>query len=352
MAPVPPSPASSDNAPLSTDGPTVDRPELPLLEVANVSKRFSRDLRQSLRYAVADIAHELFGRGGSPDQPMALRPGEFAALDDVSFKLFPGEAIAIVGRNGSGKSTLLKILYGLIKPDAGEVEDSRTVTALIELGTGFNEVLTGRENIVINAAMLGYVHGSIEQLTEKVIEFAELADVIDTPLRYYSSGMEARLAFSIAAHLDPDILLIDEVLATGDVSFQRKCAAHLAILAQGGSLVFFSHNGFQVQTVCQRAILLEEGRCTFAGSAVETVARYYRQLEGTDGILAPQNDLRRPHPVEVTGVRVTSEAARSTDCRRREDHRQIHEHCRGRGDLEFLNLVRRSVGLPHRSRQQ
>ena len=271
-----------------------------------ISKRFSRDLRQSLRYAAADVAREVFARDRRQDRASGLRPGEFAALEDISFTLNRGEALAVIGHNGSGKTTLLKILYGLIKPDLGEVRLHGRVAALIELGTGFNEVLTGKENIAINAAMLGRVGGSLDALTEQVVEFAELRDVIDTPLRYYSSGMKGRLAFSIAAHLEPDVFLVDEVLATGDIAFQRKCAAHIRqYLARGGSLVFVSHNGFQIQALCQRGMLLEEGRCTFAGSAVETVSRYFGWTPGhSDGGANGEQDSQQSELVRIDSVQV------------------------------------------------
>ncbi len=282
--------------------------EPPVLEVSHLSKRFCRDLRRSLYYAVADIAGELIARTGS-ESSMTLRPGEFAALDDVSFELRPGESLAIVGKNGAGKTTLLKLIYGLIKPDAGEVRARGRVGALIELGTGFNDVLTGRENISINATLLGYSGPALSRLRKTIIDFAELEDVIDTPVRYYSSGMRARLAFAIAAHLEPDVLLVDEVLAVGDMAFQRKCALHIRqFLAQGGALIFVSHSPFQAQALCQRAILLEGGKCIFAGSAIETIARYFARSQEAgvpddfSSALAAQRQ-----PVSIDAVRAESD---------------------------------------------
>jgi ABC-type polysaccharide/polyol phosphate transport system ATPase subunit len=243
----------------------------PVVRADHLTKRYAGDLRRSLRYALRDVGRELAGRRG-PDGP---RPGEFAAVDDVSFELRRGEALAIVGPNGAGKSTLLKLLYGLIKPDGGEVRIRGRVGALIELGTGFDDVLTGRENVAVNAAVLGLSEDELRTATEEVLAFGELEDAADMPVRFYSSGMKARLAFAVAAHLRPDVLLVDEVLAVGDFAFQRKCFRHMrAFLDGGGALVLVSHNVFLVQTLCTRGMLLDRGSCAFAGTALDTVARY------------------------------------------------------------------------------
>jgi lipopolysaccharide transport system ATP-binding protein len=246
--------------------------DAPILEVSGVSKRFCRDLGRSLRYAVADIGRELILR---PPDAAGLRPGEFFAIRDVSFHVAAGEAVAVLGSNGAGKTTLLKVLYGLIKPDAGSVSVQGQVGALIELGTGFEPVLTGRENILVNAMMLGLDERQLSDLVERVVDFAEIEDAVDAPVRYYSSGMVARLAFAVAAHLKPSVLLIDEVLAVGDIAFQRKCLSHIrTFLNDGGALVFVSHNPYQVQSVCTSAILLVDGEVAAHGPVVETMARH------------------------------------------------------------------------------
>ena len=237
-----------------------------VLEVDHLSKRYTRDLRRSLRYAATDIFREVTARSAPPGG-RPLRPGEFAAVDEVSFTLERGDSLALIGANGAGKSTLLKLLYGLIKPDGGEVRVHGHVAALIELGTGFDPVLTGRENIAVNAAIVGLPVARLPDVTDEVIAFSELQDSIDAPVRTYSSGMVARLAFAVAAHVEPDVLLIDEVFAVGDNAFQRKCVRHLqSFLERGGSLVLVSHNTFQIQSTCRRGLLLEHGRCTFAGT--------------------------------------------------------------------------------------
>lgn len=276
----------------------------PIIEVEDLGKRYCRELRRSLRYGLYDIASE-FAPWRPPPDRLVIRDGEFAALEDVSLRLYPGESLAVLGTNGAGKSTLLKILYGLIKPDAGRVRIRGSVAGLIELGTGFDPVLSGRENIAINASLLGLEPPRLRHLSEEIIEFAELEQSIDTPVRYYSSGMISRLAFSVAVHLNADILLVDEVLAVGDVTFQRKCVTRiLSYLDGGGTLVFVSHNIPQTQAVCDRGLLLEAGRVRHAGPVVDTVAAY----------LARQTDLAQtreasdhavPTPVEITDVRIT-----------------------------------------------
>jgi ABC-type polysaccharide/polyol phosphate transport system ATPase subunit len=245
-----------------------------VLSVSHLSKKYARDLRRALWYGVRDIGRQLLPRAAEPP----LRAGEFWALDDVSFDLARGEALAVIGRNGAGKSTLLKLLYGLVKPDRGEVRLHGRLAALIELGTGFHPLLTGRENVQLGAALQGFADRDTEELHRKVIDFAELGEFIDTPVQSYSSGMRARLAFALAAQLEPDVLLVDEVLAVGDFAFQRKCVLQMRqFLDRGGSLLLVSHNTHQVQSVCQRGILLDRGRILYSGTAVEALHQMFEQ---------------------------------------------------------------------------
>lgn len=242
----------------------------PLLCVDGLSKRYCRSARASMAYALRDIGGEL--RGSSAQAQ--LRPGEFWALDEISFTLCEGESLAVAGHNGAGKSTLLKVLHGLLKPDRGEVRLRGRVEALIELGAGFNPVLTGRENVDLWCALNGLGARETRALLDRVVDFSELDAFIDTPLSSYSSGMRARLAFALSVGLEPDLLLVDEALAVGDHNFQRKCLNHMrAFVAGGGALLFVSHNSYQVQAVCERGILLDHGRIAFSGSAVETMSR-------------------------------------------------------------------------------
>ena len=225
-------------------------------------------------YALRDILAEAWPRHRA--RAARLRAHEFWGVQDISFQLRRGEALAIVGANGAGKSTLLKLLNGLIKPDGGSIHIRGQVGALIELGVGLDPVLSGRENVFIRAALLGFSRAQVLPLFAQIEEFAGLGTALDMPVQFYSSGMVARLAYAVAVHLRPDILLVDEVLAVGDMEFQRKCVNHmLAYLATGGSVVLVSHNPYHVQAVCQRGVLLERGRLTFAGTGLETLDRYY-----------------------------------------------------------------------------
>ena len=190
-----------------------------LICVEGVSKKFCRDLKRSLWYGVKDAVSDVFGREGSTD----LRRDEFLAVNDVSFEVRRGECLGLVGRNGAGKTTLLKMLNGLIKPDHGRIEMRGRVGALIALGAGFNPILTGRENIYVNGSVLGLSRKEIDRKLEDIINFAEIGDFIDLPVQSYSSGMQVRLGFAVATAMEPDILLLDEVLAVGDDAFRSKC---------------------------------------------------------------------------------------------------------------------------------
>jgi ABC-type polysaccharide/polyol phosphate transport system ATPase subunit len=245
-----------------------------ILSVKGLSKKFAADLRRSLAYGLRDMAREFI----PAPEPASLRPGEFWALDDISFEVAPGDSLAVIGQNGAGKSTLLKILHGLLKPDAGEVRVRGRTQAIIELGTGFNALLTGRENVEVGAALHGLGARDGKRLLDEVVAFAELDAFIDAPVQSYSSGMKARLSYALSAHLEPDLLLVDEALAVGDFEFQRKCVSHMrSYLAKGGALLLVSHNTHQVQAVCKRGLLLEGGRAAFAGSAVDALNQMFER---------------------------------------------------------------------------
>src|SRR5438445_706678 len=204
----------------------------------------------------------------------------FWALKDVSFQVKNGEAVGIIGRNGAGKSTLLKILSRITEPTEGEVEIAGRVGSLLEVGTGFHPELTGRENIYLNGAILGMTRPHIKRKFDKIVEFAGLNSFLDTPVKRYSSGMYVRLAFAVAAHLEPDILLVDEVLAVGDVAFQKKCLGKMGEVAgEGRTVLFVSHNMAVMQTLCRRGIVLDQGRVQFDGTIRDAVSLYLRNLE-------------------------------------------------------------------------
>src|SRR5215470_13777299 len=195
---------------------------------------------------------------------------EFWALRDVSFEVRHGDVLGIIGRNGAGKSTLLKILSRITEPTLGRVNISGRVASLLEVGTGFHPELTGRENIYLNASILGMSKAEIRKKFDEIIAFAEIDQFLDTPVKRYSSGMYVRLAFSVAAHLQPEILIVDEVLAVGDVAFQRKCMDYMKNLARSGiTILMVSHNLFAIKAMCRRVLLLSSGSCQYDGSPAE-----------------------------------------------------------------------------------
>ncbi|MDQ3849119.1 MAG: ABC transporter ATP-binding protein [Actinomycetota bacterium] len=218
---------------------------------------------------LSPVRHRSPGSGRATDREWIW------ALDDVSFELGEGEALGIIGRNGAGKSTLLKVLSRITEPTKGHAVISGRVGALLEVGTGFHPELTGRENIALNGAILGMQRVEIDRKFDEIVTFAGVERFIDTPVKRYSSGMHARLAFAVAAHLEPDILVVDEVLAVGDAEFQKKCMGKMGDAARSGRTVLFvSHNMTAIESLCSRAIWLEEGRCVADGAPSEVISRY------------------------------------------------------------------------------
>jgi lipopolysaccharide transport system ATP-binding protein len=279
-----------------------------VVTVHNLSKKYCTQLRTSLWYGLRDIAAEAWPVARA--KAAELRPAEFWSLRDVSFELRKGEALAIIGANGAGKSTLLKLLNGLIKPDAGAIRLLGRVGALIELGAGLDPVLTGRENIYVRAALMGVPGKYVGPLLPAIIEFTGLGDAIEMPVQFYSSGMVARLAYAVAAHLHPEVLLVDEVLAVGDFDFQRKCINHMmAYLAGGGSLILVSHQPHHIQAVCQRGLVLEKGQVAFTGTATEALDYYFAQqiaqASAGKGENTIAHTLSEARPVAIEEVRLT-----------------------------------------------
>ncbi|MFC1623848.1 ABC transporter ATP-binding protein [Candidatus Omnitrophota bacterium] len=228
------------------------------------------------------------------------------ALRNASFEVKQGEVIGVIGRNGAGKTTLLKILSRITEPTEGRVEIHGHVGSLLEVGTGFHPELTGRENIFLNAAILGMKKREILKKFDEIVTFAEIEKFIDTPVKFYSSGMYVRLAFSVAAHLEPDILLVDEVLAVGDVAFQRKCLGKMGNVSQEGrTVIFVSHNMGAIQQLCSRAILLDKGRIITEGHTTEVVNKYLMmglELEG-ERVWSDRNEAPGDETVRLRAVR-------------------------------------------------
>jgi lipopolysaccharide transport system ATP-binding protein len=241
---------------------------------------------------------------------------EIWALKDVSFQVQQGEVLGVIGRNGAGKSTLLKVLTRITAPTEGQAEISGRVGSLLEVGTGFHPELTGRENIYLNGAILGMKRREIQQKLPEIVDFSGVSQFLDTPVKRYSSGMYVRLAFSVAAHFEPEILLVDEVLAVGDAEFQRRCLGRMEDFgATGRTVVFVSHNMQSVAQLCDRAIMIEKGRVTMDGPSSDVVARYLQTSAGAgssrtwdDLASAPGDDL-----VKLRSVRIVDRDRNTVD---------------------------------------
>ncbi|WP_242155193.1 ABC transporter ATP-binding protein [Aestuariivivens sediminis] len=254
-----------------------------LVKVEGLSKKFCKDLKTSLWYGVKDLISNV--RGNQHER--LLRPKEFWAVKDVSFEVRRGECLGLIGHNGAGKSTLLKILNGLIMPDAGKVTIRGRVGALIELGVGFNPILSGRENIYNNGAILGFSRKEIDAKLEAIIAFAELEEFIDMPVQHYSSGMKVRLGFAVAAQMEPDVLIIDEVLAVGDLGFVLKCFKTIDNILPKTAVIFVSHSMPMVNRMCNQIILMDRGNSIFQGDDVaKAIDLYYMRFANNEsGIL-------------------------------------------------------------------
>jgi lipopolysaccharide transport system ATP-binding protein len=246
-----------------------------VLRVEDVSKRFVRgEMHDSLR----DFIPALFAKIAGRSRASSMAENEFWALRDVSFELNRGEAFGIIGANGAGKSTILKLITGIMTPTTGTIDVNGRLSALIEVGAGFHPDLTGRENIYLNGTILGMTRAEIDRKFDAIVEFSGLADFIDTPVKRYSTGMYARLGFSVAAHVDPDVLIVDEVLSVGDFVFQNRCLERMnGIIGSGATVIFVSHNLQAVAELCPRSILLEQGRVVSAGPSQEVIKMYLQR---------------------------------------------------------------------------
>jgi lipopolysaccharide transport system ATP-binding protein len=250
-----------------------------LVKVEGLSKKFCKDLKTSLWYGVKDLYARI---SGNMDERL-LRPKEFWAVKDISFELRRGECLGLIGHNGAGKSTLLKILNGLINPDAGKVTIKGRVGALIELGAGFNPILSGRENIYNNGAVLGFTKKEIDGKLDTIIDFAEIREFIDMPVQNYSSGMKVRLGFAVAAQMEPDVLIIDEVLAVGDLGFVLKCFKTIDAILPNTAIVFVSHSMPLISRLCTHIILMDRGKAVFQGQDVAgAIDRYYTRFTNNE----------------------------------------------------------------------
>lgn len=235
------------------------------INISNVSKRYTIGTAQSA--TIGDVIRNLISKKGTADL--------YWALKDIDLEIRHGEALAVIGKNGAGKSTLLKILSRITYPTSGKIEINGSLSSLLEVGTGFHPELTGRENIFLNGTILGMSRSEIRKKLDEIIAFSDIERFIDTPVKRYSSGMYVRLAFSVAAHLEPDILIVDEVLAVGDASFQKKCLGKMGEVAgEGRTVIFVSHNMNAVKNLCTSAVFLDKGICSPKLEVGEAIRRY------------------------------------------------------------------------------
>ena len=276
------------------------QPMKSIVEVKGLWKQYNRGAQEERYLNLRDSLYNWFRKNN--------RKELFWALQDINFEVHPGDSLAIIGRNGAGKSTLLKILSKITPPSKGEIVLRGRLASLLEVGTGFHPELTGRENIFLNGSILGLTRHEIQRQFDAIVDFSGVESFLETPLKHYSSGMQLRLAFSVAAHLEPEILVIDEVLAVGDHLFQKKCIAKMTDISKSGrTLIFVSHNKQAIQKLCQKAILLEEGKLIAEGETHSVLSIY------------------------------TSEKGPSLD------NRLITSSRKGNGDIQFMSLTQRTI---------
>lgn len=283
-----------------------------VIKAENLSKRYiighQRNGQDGLRHRIEDAARNPFRWLRGQIKRRREEREEFWALRDVSFEVKEGEVLGVIGRNGSGKSTLLKILSRITEPTRGRVRLTRRVASLLEVGTGFHPELTGRENIFLNGTILGMKKAEIQRKFDEIVAFSEVEQFLDTPVKRYSSGMYVRLAFAVAAHLEPEVLLIDEVLAVGDVSFQKKCLRKMAEVAHGGrTILFVSHNMDAMRTLCRRAILFKDGKIRSDGDVESVMEGYFAELASGTSLR-----VRNPFGFEVQKVTLKQDEERQT----------------------------------------
>jgi len=273
------------------------------VRVENLSKQYSigrgKNLHDTLRDELMSGLRSLFGANGSRNHSQASR---IWALKDISFEVKTGDVVGIIGRNGAGKSTILKILSRITVPTKGKAEIYGRVGSLLEVGTGFHAELSGRENVYLNGAILGMTRREIDRRFDEIVAFAEIEKFIDTPVKHYSSGMYMRLAFAVAAHLEPEILIVDEVLAVGDAAFQKKCLAKMSDVAnEGRTILFVSHNMSAIARLCNWAILVGDGRIADQGSTQGIIETYLKQKNGATGhVTLPPDPARHMRLREIS----------------------------------------------------
>ena len=259
----------------------------PILEVQNIGKKFSIAHHGKAETTFRESLLGMFKQGKESHE-------DFWALKDVNFEIYPGESVGIIGRNGAGKSTLLKILSKITPPSTGKIISRGRIASLLEVGTGFHSELSGRENIYLNGSILGLKRAEINKQFDAIVEFSGVEKFLDTPLKHYSSGMQLRLAFAVAAHLEPEILIIDEVLAVGDAEFQKKCMGKMDEVSKSGrTILFVSHNMGVVSQLCNKALLLSKGQLVLNSSVNEVIKSYSAYNDDTVGYSRTKDNIKK-----------------------------------------------------------
>src|SRR5437762_4729389 len=302
-----------------------------IITVENLGKKYSLRHQRKERYtALRDVIAEKalgFFKNLKSGNGVSVSKEDFWALKDVSFEVQRGETVGVIGRNGAGKSTLLKILSRITEPTNGRIRIRGRIGSLLEVGTGFHPELTGRENVFLNGAILGMTRVEIKAKFDEIVAFAETEKFLDTPVKRYSSGMYVRLAFAVAAHLEPEILVVDEVLAVGDAEFQQKCLGKMEQVSRGGRTVLFvSHNMAAIEALCSSGLVLAEGKLVTRADAKAAVETYLRQLSR-----------RGPLPLDTRRDREGSGMLRFISVERSEE-RRVGKECRSRGRTSHLKL--------------
>ncbi|MFM7439647.1 MAG: polysaccharide ABC transporter ATP-binding protein, partial [Snowella sp.] len=291
-----------------------------VIEVENLSKKYiigrqKQERYTALRDVIADGAKSFWRSLSGGGSGIPQNKEEFWALKDVSFEVKQGEAIGIIGRNGAGKSTLLKILSRITEPTTGRIKIRGRVASLLEVGTGFHPELTGRENIFLNGSILGMSRAEIKAKFDEIVDFAEVEKFLDTPVKFYSSGMYVRLAFAVAAHLEPEILVVDEVLAVGDAAFQKKCLGKMGDVAEkeGRTVLFVSHNMVAVEKLCQRGIVLHQGNFRFIGNQSNAINYYLSHWSEGKVSLKDREDRKGTGEIQVISIEIKDENSHYLD---------------------------------------
>jgi lipopolysaccharide transport system ATP-binding protein len=311
-----------------------------IITITNLGKRYRiRHETESqhyvaLRDVVADGVKRLFRKA-----PPRRGSEDFWALKDISLEIKPGEVMGIIGWNGAGKSTLLKVLSRITQPTAGRIRLKGRVASLLEVGTGFHPELTGRENIYLNGTILGMTKNEIDRKFDAIVDFSGVERFVDTPVKRFSSGMQVRLAFAVAAHLEPEILIIDEVLAVGDAAFQKKCLGKMQdVASEGRTILFVSHDLAAVEKLCSRAIFLEGGRCQMDGPPAQTIARYQSSLgQGAFLDLTTRSDRKGQGLVKFTRLQTLDEHGTERSVFLSGKPLRVRMHYRGSESKPLLN---------------